>query len=292
MPGDSNRRPLRAVAAASAFLACAFTASGARADVVILPALNDATIYLGNTSNSTSGPGMFIGDDSGGASTAKRGLIEFNIAGGIPAGSTINSASLTLYLGQVAGSGGGGGDQTARTIELHKLTSSWHGGTNGATGFPGSATNHFGGLPSAGFPANSGDPTWAYSSFNTAAWNTAGGDFSSTVSGSTLVSQNLDQAYTWSSSQMASDVKSWLDDPSTNDGWLLRNTDETDTKTFRAFFTREGAAEQNLPNEAPVLTIDFTPVPEPSLGVSATLLALLSTRKRRKRIAVRIEQMF
>ena len=89
---------------------------------------------------------MFAGTD--GVGSPRRGLIEFDIAGNVPAGSTINAVQLTLFLGQVAGS-----DTTPRTIELHRLTADWGEGTTG------SGSTMIGGT-GQGFQANAGDATW------------------------------------------------------------------------------------------------------------------------------------
>jgi hypothetical protein len=40
---------------------------------------------------------------------------------------------------------------------------------------------------------------------------------------------------------MVSDAQGWLDNPSSNFGWILVNEDETDTRTFRAYYSRETA---------------------------------------------------
>jgi PEP-CTERM motif len=201
---------------------------------------------------------MFVGAD--GQSRPKRGLIEFNIPAFIPAGSTITSASLSLVLGQVAGS-----DTTPRNIGLFDVTTNWAGGVNGATGFPGPG---FGGT-GRGFPPNPGDVTWNFAKFNTIPWNTpgGGGDFVSTESAATVVSQNLNTPYVWGSTpQMVVDVQGWLDGAVPNFGWLLKNDSEGSATTFRAFYTAGGAVEQSVPDFAPVLTVDFEPltVPEPS----------------------------
>jgi hypothetical protein len=134
----------------------------ASADVVMIPASQDATLFGASTANnnSSSGPGMFVGSD--GMSRPKRGLIEFNIPAFIPAGATITGASLSLVLGQVAGA-----DATPRTIGLFDVTTNWAGGTNGTTGFPGPG---FGGT-GQGFAPNIGDATWNFSKFDTIPWN-------------------------------------------------------------------------------------------------------------------------
>jgi hypothetical protein len=141
------------------------------ADVIVnIPALQDATLFGGSAANnSSSGPGMFVGSD--GQSRPKRGLIESDIPAYVPSDARITSAALTLYLGQVAGSGGGSGDPTPRTIRLFDVTTAWADSTNGTAGFPGPG---FGGT-GQGFPANIGDATWNYAQYDTLLWNTPGG---------------------------------------------------------------------------------------------------------------------
>ena len=222
---------------------------------------------------------MFVGDD--GMNNPKRGLIEFNIPAFVPAGATITGASLSLVLGQVAGA-----DATPRTIRLFDVTTNWAGGTNGTTGFPGPG---FGGT-GQGFAPNPGDVTWNFSKFNTIPWNTpgGGGDFVSTESADTLVSQNLNTPYTWgSTTQMVADVQGWLDGTLSNFGWLLQNASEGTATSFRAFYTREGAIEQSVPQFAPELTVDFIApeaVPEPSslalVAVGALTMISLAWRRR------------
>ena len=254
------------------------SAGTARADIVNIPASQDATLYGGSdaTNNASgSGPGMFVGSDP---SNPKRGLIKFNIPAYVPAGATINSVTLTLYMDMVAGSGGGtgGGDTTPRTIRLFDVTTPWHGGTNGTTGHAGPG---FGGTGHGFTPPNPGDPTWNYASYNTVPWTTPGGDFISTESADTLVSQTLNAPYTWgSTSKMVADVQSWLNGPN-NYGWLLKNDSEAISQTYRAFYTAEGAAEQSVPQFAPKLAVTFT-VPEP-VGIAALGLVPLLMRRRR-----------
>src|SRR5262249_34903396 len=85
------------------------------ADTVTIGSLADATIFGNNVNNSNGGgPGIFAGGNSGNA--AHRGLISFDVASAVPTGATITDVTMTLFLGQSAGSGGqgGGGDSTPR----------------------------------------------------------------------------------------------------------------------------------------------------------------------------------
>jgi hypothetical protein len=279
------------VAAAFGCVVMAF-GQAAHADVAVIPALQDATLFGASptNNNSSSGPGMFVGSD--GMNNPKRGLIEFDIPAFVPAGATITSASLSLVLGMVAGGGGGMADQTPRTIRLFDVTTNWSGGTNGTTGFPGPGF----GTTGQGFAPNPGDVTWNFAKFNTVPWNTpgGGGDFVTTESADTVVSQTLGGTYTWgSTAQMVTDVQGWLDGTSPNFGWLLKNDSEGSSTTFRAFYTREGAVEQNVPQDAPELTVTFigpAAVPEPSTAgltvVSAVIIISLARCRRRAKVVV------
>ena len=86
----------------------------------------DTTIYANNTNNSSGGGfAMFSGTD--GTPSNKRALLSFNIAGSVPAGSTITSVQLTLFLAQAAGNVTTGN----QTLSLHTLTDNWGEGTVG-----------------------------------------------------------------------------------------------------------------------------------------------------------------
>ena len=165
----------------------------------------------------------------------RRGVLAFDIAGNIPAGSTILGVTLSLNMSRTA-------DNTARTIELHKLLADWGEGTSVAPGEEGD-----------GAPATTNDATWRHRFFDTIFWTTEGGDFSATVSASQSV--GAVGMYMWSSSQMVADVQSWLSDPATNFGWLVLG-DESVAATAKRFDTRESASP-------PVLTIQFRPAPAP-----------------------------
>src|SRR5207249_114044 len=103
--------------------------------------------------------------------------------------------------------------------------------------------------------ATPNDATWRHRFFDTIFWTTEGGDFSATVSASQSV--GAVGMYMWSSPQMIGDVQSWLNNPTTNFGWLVLG-DESDTLTAKRFDTRESASP-------PVLTIQYTPgVPRPT----------------------------
>jgi len=216
-------------------LACANT-------ITIIPS-KDNTLYQyvpadGDRSN---GAGFHFFAGETGMGELHRGVFALDIAGSIPAGSTITAVSLSMNMSRTP-------SQTARTIELHKLLADW-----------GEGTSHGPGEEGDGAPAMPNDATWRHRFFDTIFWMTQGGDFSATVSASQSVGP-LGQ-YTWSSAQMVADVQLWLDNPASNFGWLVLG-DESAAATSKRFDTRESASP-------PVLTIEFiralpTPRPRPT----------------------------
>jgi hypothetical protein len=252
-------------------IAAVIFAAPVESATITIGAIKDASIFENNVNNSNgAGPGMFAGTN--GMDSPRRGLVEFDIAGNLPAGATINAVQLTLFLGQVAGT-----DSVPRNIGLFELTDDWGEGT---TGFG----NTIGGT-GQGFPANPGDATWNARFFSTTPWTTPGGDHVSTASATTTVTSVINNPYTWlSTPRLVSDVQGWLNAPATNFGWELINLDEITATDFRAFYTRD-FTDATL---RPQLQITFTPAaatPEPTTGLLFPLgiLALVLGNRMRKR---------
>jgi hypothetical protein len=213
------------------------SASLAIADIININPSKDNTLYEfvpadGDRSNAL-GFHFFTGETAMGE--FRRGVLAFDIAGNIPAGSAILSVTLSLNMSMTPSA-------TPRTTELHKLLADWGEGTSQASGGEGE-----------GAPATTNDATWRHRFFDTIFWTTEGGDFSVIVSASQSVGDV--GMYTWSSSQMRADVQAWLDDPASNFGWLVLG-DESEIATAKRFDTRESASP-------PVLTIQFRPAPAP-----------------------------
>ena len=209
------------------------------ADIININPIKDNTLYQydpaeGDQSNAL-GNHFFAGETAMGE--LRRGVLAFDIAGNIPAGSTILSVTLSLNMSRT-------GLDTARTVELHKVLADWGEGTSVAPGEEGD-----------GAPATPNDATWRHRFFDTIFWTTEGGDFSATASASQSV--GAIGMYMWSSPQMIGDVQSWLNNPATNFGWLVLG-DESEIATAKRFDTRESASP-------PMLTIQYTPgVPRPT----------------------------
>jgi hypothetical protein len=251
----------------------------ARSDVVTLGAAKDNSILQKNPNNSNGGaPGLYVGTD--GDTTSHRSLISFSL-NGIPTGATITNVQLTLTLGTVAGAGGGGGTEPpSASIGLFDLAQNWGEGTAGSTAL-GIATT------GGGFAPAPGDATWNAAFFQQTSWTSAGGDHAAAASASLFLDNNTTgSAFTWlSTPQLVADVQGWLDQPATNFGWELINADETDPRTFFAFYSREWSTfAGGLASQEPALQVTFT-VPEPAAGAFAAMagLAILSRRPSRRR---------
>ncbi len=258
------------MALAALAVVAGFVLSGSEPAVAATAILNpskDNTLYeYVSAGNCTETP-VPLGDCSNGAGIhffagrtdrgyMRRGVLAFNVAGSIPAGSTITSVSLTLNASRVA-------TNTARTVELHKLVADWGEGTSDASQNEGK-----------GAPATTNDATWRHRFYNTVFWTAQGGDFSGTVSASQQVGAN--GAYTWgSTSFMVADVQSWLNNPSSNFGWLVKGDESTST-TAKRFDSRES-------NNPPALTIIYTP-PSGTPTPTPTATGGTPPRPRRRRL--------
>jgi hypothetical protein len=195
----------------------------------------DNTMYTADPVSGSNGAGtrFFTGADIGG--TNRRGLIAFPIAGAIPAGSTILSATLELGVAQTRA--------TDLPVHVHRVTSDW-----GAQGSVASSGQGGGGQ------AQTGDATWDFAFWPTTPWQTpgGGGDFVATQSATTTVGSS--GRFQWTGPQLIADAQAMLDTPGSNFGWILI-TDETGSLTSaRAFHTREASAA-----DRPKLTLTYLP---------------------------------
>ncbi|MBS1252798.1 MAG: hypothetical protein MAG451_01840 [Anaerolineales bacterium] len=217
---------------------------------VTLSALQDNTLYedAGGALSNGAGQHFFAGSNAGGS--IRRGVIAFdfdpdgNGFPNIPAGSTIQSASLRLYMSRTSPYAG------PQEIALHRLLADWGEGTSDAGGEEGGGTS-----------ATAGDATWLHRFYDTDAWGAAGGDFDPTVSASTSVDGV--GAYTWESTQLVADVQVWLDNPWFRYGWLVQGN-EAEVQTTKRFDTRENEIPENRPQF--VVVYDPPDVPSPDLN--------------------------
>ena len=224
--------------------------------IVMINPTKDNTIYAENGGLSNgAGQGIYVGVTAGNnGTTIRRALVQFDVAGNVPAGSTINSVTLTLQKVIF------GPSADADILELHPVSTAWGEGTSFGVG--------------KGAAATANDATWQFRQFSTQSWTNPGGDFGATSG--ILALDAIGATYTVSSqSGMVTNVQNWLNTPASNFGWLLKYSDENATATARAFGSRESGSA------APVLTIDFSPVPEPGSCLLLSVAAIVMSTRRR-----------
>ncbi len=204
--------------------------------VVTIVASKDNTMFQEAENSNGIGANFFAGNTNFGVGNARRALLQFQLTGIIPAGSTITSVSLQLFCNKVPSS------SPVTDVKLHKLSAAWGEGTS-------DAGDDFDGT---GLAATSDDATWQQRLFGTSNWGTAGGDYVTAASATTQVA-GANANYTWSSAQLTADVQSWVNAPAANYGWILIG-DEANARTAKRF------ASKNNTNTLlqPQLTITYT----------------------------------
>ncbi|MHC5005750.1 MAG: DNRLRE domain-containing protein [Planctomycetota bacterium] len=206
-----------------------------QADSVTLGPVKDNTLFSTTTTSNGAGDGVFSGRTGvGGGGTIQRAVLAFDVAGNIPAGSTITSVTLTLTLLQSGPAG-------PQNHDLHRVLNDWGEGTS--VGFGGN-----------GAPATPGDATWLHTFFPDQFWTIPGGDFDLTPSASQFVDAPV-MAYTWGPTPgLVADAQDMLDNPGSDFGWMLRGNEDS-------FFTARKFASREYPEPTlrPQLTLEFEP---------------------------------
>lgn len=219
------------------------------AEMVQLSPVADTSLFEPSPDNNLGGQTFLaVGVTSAGAKT--RALLRFGVADALPAGATINSATLELSVSLAHGLGS--------TFNLHRMLVPWQEGAgSGQLG---------GGL--LGSLAVAGEVTWSNRVAPSTAWGQAGAksgdDYVSTPSASAVMSAT---ALDYSSSGLAADVQRWLNNPATNHGWIIIHSTEATLTSASRVNSRETTS-------MPLLTIDYTPpvsaTPPNLFGVTAS----------------------
>lgn len=222
------------------------TLGGTIPTTVVLTSTKDNTLYESTAGNLSNGAGayFFVGKTAAGA--IRRGLVAFEIAGQVPPGATIVSATLQLQMSKTAGG--------ATPVTLRRALRNWGEGASNADLDEGGGTS-----------AAAGDATWLHTFYDTATWQTPGGDFAPTAT-ATVVVNGID-FYQWTSPALVADVQQWLDNPNSNFGWLLMG-DESASRTAKRF----DASENPTPANRPQLTIIYTVTATETVAVYLPLI--------------------
>jgi hypothetical protein len=252
-------------------LSIAISCAGvARADMAALVPMKDNSVYEESPTFSNGIGQHFFAGNNMIPSTARRAFIAFDIAGSIPANSTVDSVVLSLRMSRTS--------TGSQPVELRRVLVNW--GEGGSIA---------GGNEGAGTAALAGDATWVHSFYDTTEWATPGGDLSATISATRPVA--FDGFYSWRSTQMRDDVQSWLDNPAANCGWAVVGN-ETAPRTAKRFDSRHYELESRRPrllvyyhptptgvsDRTPVIARLLAPTPNP-FASSTTLRIVLDTRQ-------------
>ncbi|MGB0715180.1 MAG: multicopper oxidase domain-containing protein [Phycisphaerae bacterium] len=200
---------------------------------VVLSAAKDNTLYETDQGQFTNGAGDHIFSGKNLANEARRAVIAFDLSP-IPTGSIITGVSLELYMSRTQAG--------TETVEIHSLLTDW-----GEEGSDADGNEGVGDTPEPG------DATWLHTFFDDQFWAQLGGDFVNTASAGTQVGGI--GYYTWSSNGMINDVQGWVNNPSSNFGWIVIGN-EAGVGTAKRFDSRT----HPFSNRRPQLTINFTVV--------------------------------
>lgn len=190
-----------------------------------LSAEADNTLYEDNSGGFSNGSGNYFFAGKTNIGYKRRGLIRFAADTKIPPGAVITGVTLRLYMSRTI--------SLSETVSLHKVTAEWGEGASVALGNEGSGTS-----------PEQNDATWIHSRYPDVFWNNPGGDYSAAASA--VSSINSTGYYSWSSSQMISDVQNWINNPCTEYGWILIGNEVT-TANSKRFDTRENFIAANRP---------------------------------------------
>lgn len=234
-------RPCAPAAALAFVLAASVSLDRAAADTVEIQPAADSSIYKGAPRTNLGAADYFLAGKAPGEPSV-RALVRFDVGAGVPAGSTVTGARLSLQAtGETA---------DVAAFELRRVLRFWDEGD-------GSQEN--------GFDAERGAVTWKRNAHPRSRWARGGGargaDYARGVSGTFEVAGPGEAVV--ESDRMVKDVQRWLDRPGADLGWVISRNPGEPAGGIRRFASREDAAL------APVLTVDFTPPSPETLAESA-----------------------
>jgi len=237
------------VCAALAALAALLAAVPVQAIQLPITAAVDTTLRQDQTGDNFGAFNrMWVGNggpDKTPTAPLRRGLLEFDLSA-VPAGATINSATLTMQCTNF--------HTLAQNIRLHRALVDWGEGVKTGKG---------------GGAATAGEASWTNRITGTAAWGAAGGLAGTDYVAAYSAQKNVTGtgSFIWDSAGLLADVRNWYTTPSTNYGWFLISDQEGAAGEVVRFATSEDTG--TAPSIKPLLTIDYT-LASPSLfGVSS-----------------------
>jgi hypothetical protein len=219
----------------------------------------DATIFAEQTGGTAydamaDGQGGNLWSGTLVAGVVRRSLIRFDL-GAIPPGSVIRE--VTLSLAQIRARGD-------HLHGLHRITEAW---TEGPAN---------GGDAGIGAAATAGDVTWSHRSWPAMPWAQRGGSVVGTPSSSVFIGPAPSTTVFPSSPALVADVQGWVQQPGSNQGWMLIGVEgpEANAKRFGSRNNGEAVARPLLVVrwDPPVPASADVPLPPWALALGAAML--------------------
>jgi len=241
MDGFVRRRSRLARATSWALIGVLIVGTPLQAAVITVYSSADTVIRQDQTGDNFGAYNQVWVGRSGKSNPVRRALFEFDLSS-IPAGATINSASLRLTAV---------GFHTSASFGLYRTLVDWGEGVKTGKG---------------GGTAAAGEASWNNRLTGTAAWGTPGGlagtDYIATSSAAQTVSGT--GAFTWSSAGLLADVQYWYANPTKNFGWfVISSLEGTANGSVNRLATRENTTVANRPQ----LIIDYSVATPSVFGV-------------------------
>jgi hypothetical protein len=216
----------------------------AAAETITLTPAADTSIMEATPQLNLGAQEDLAGGTLGGAAnfTRSRILLRFDPASGLPTNATIHSAILNLTVTRVPDGGG------ANSIfALHRMLRPWGEGTKK-------------GNPPGGGTAGAQEATWQMRFHPDQAWAAPGGqpgvDYVEAPGSSERVLGTGAYEFEFGAGALL-EIQEWLNNPSTNFGWILITQSEDVPKSARRFAARESPETSNRP----ALTIEYSAEP-------------------------------
>lgn len=202
---------------------------------IVLTASKDDTLIETNNGGLSDGAGIHLFTGKTNTGSRRRALIAFDLSQ-IPAGAKVTAVTLTLHVSQTV--------TGTETLALHGVSANWGEGTSNAGVF----------RDGAGTASATNDATWIHRFFSTTRWTNAGGDFDSSTDASAAADAAGTNVVFNGTTAMIARVQGWVDQPSTNFGWIVIGN-ESASRSTKELSSRESANA----SERPTLAIDYLP---------------------------------
>lgn len=220
-------------------LLCVLAGVAAGAETMVLQPVADTSLHEIFPENNFGAFPFFHGGVSG-KGTRTRGLLRFELAGVVPEGAEVTSATLAVEVVYAAPKT----PVVEEAFGVHRMLTPWGEGRKDDSAGMG------------GRLAGDGEASWRYAR-KPEEWSVSGGepgvDYALNESAVAAVG-DVGMYLFDSTAELVADVQAWIDQPEGNFGWMIRSVGETVEQSAKRFGSRE--------SESPaLLTIDYQVAP-------------------------------